>query len=81
MRRNPQFQNLTISEAAKVFEDSFRFVKVHTVTGVKFEPRFEKSAHTTQFGGYVDTETSHKFKAYCEALVRVGFMDASEATP
>lgn len=80
MRKNPRFKNIKIDEAAKMFEESFRYLKVVTISGVQFEPRFEKSPHTTQFGGYIDTETSHKFRAYCEALVRVGFMDASEVT-
>lgn len=81
MRRNPQFKTLTITEAEKMFESSFNTVRVRTVrtvSGSRFIPSFEKSPHTSQFGGYVDTETSKKFESYCAALVRVGFMNSSE---
>lgn len=79
MRRNPQFKNVTLSEAAKMFEESL----LHTVCITRTDRKrmrlnLEQSPHTNQFGGYADTETSHKFRAYCEALVRVGFMDAKE---
>lgn len=78
MRRQPQFQNLKFSEAQQLFEGSVLSMKVTRIDRKSARSSFEKSPHTMQFGGYLDTETSHKFKRYCEALVRMGFMDKKE---
>lgn len=81
MRRTPQFQKLTLAEASKLFEESFLSTKVTRIDRKSVRASFEKSPHTMQFGGYLDTEMSHKFKGYCEALVRLGFMDIGEIQP
>ena len=73
-----QDKPLNISEAQKLFEESVLSVQVCRTDRKQARLSFEKSGSTMQFGGYVDTEMSHKFRSYCEALVRVGFMKAEE---
>ena len=78
MRRTPQFKQVNLREAQKMFESACLSVSVTRVDRKSQMASFEKSPFTGQFGQYLDTETSHKFKSYCDALVRVGFMDARE---
>lgn len=71
-----QYKKLTLSDAQKLFEESSLSVQVCRADRKRCWASFEKSGSSMQFGGYIDTEMSHKFKSYCEALVRTGFMEA-----
>lgn len=71
-------QLLDLAQAQKMFEESVLSVQICRTGRKQARHSYEKSGHTAQFGGYVDTEMSHKFRSYCEALVRVGFMKAED---